>query len=82
MVDPPFDDAEFEDVRRHVILNDGRRQFLDLIAKTTPEEAWRRIQAMDIESLRWIVLERLWTYKVEGGPIHQGDWEIDWPDVP
>jgi hypothetical protein len=82
MADLPFDDAEFEDVRRNVILNDGRKQFLDLIDKATPEEAWGEIKAMDIESLRWIVMERLWTFKVEGGPIHEGDWEIDWPDVP
>lgn len=82
MADHPFDDAEFEGVRRHVILNDGREQFLGLIARATPEEAWRQIQAMDVEALRWIVMERLWTYKVLGGPIHEGDWEIAWPDVP
>ena len=52
MADHPFDDAEFEGVRRHVILNDGREQFLGLIARATPEEAWRQIQAMDVEALR------------------------------
>ena len=71
----------FEGIERNFILNDGRTNFLRLIAYATPQEAWDDIRRMDRHALEFIVIERLWTLKTMGGPVHEGDWNIDWPDV-